>query len=271
MLSSLSPARRRLALSMICAGLVAAVLATVAIAVSAGGSEHRQPRPAAVQDPGPVLLIPGYGGSTTALTVLAARLQLAGKQTSVVSLPGGGVGDLNAQAATVQTAASALLTRTGASSLDVVGYSAGGVVALLWVRNYGGASIARRVVTLGTPFHGTSLADLGSLFGTACPVACQQLTSASSLLAQLNKAGVSSLGPTFVSIWTTTDDVVVPPSSAQEDGAVDMTVQSVCPSATVGHSGLPTDPLVEAMVLAELQPGVPLRLVPAQCASLSRG
>ncbi len=58
-----------------------------------------------------------------------------------------------------------------------MGYSAGGIVARVWVAD-GGADVTRRVVMLGSPNHGTSLADLaGTLAIDACPQACRQLTT----------------------------------------------------------------------------------------------
>ena len=85
------------------------------------------------------------------------------------------------------------------------------------------------------------------------------------LLFKLNAEDETPPGPTYVSIWTTHDDVVVPPSSASLDGALNMTVQSVCPSDPVRHSGLPTDADVQAMVRDELRPGRPVPLTTADC------
>jgi hypothetical protein len=61
---------------------------------------------------------------------------------------------------------------------------------------------------------------------------------------------------------------VTPPDSARLAGAVDMTVQSVCADARVGHGDLPRDPLVQAMVLAELGAGDPVQFGPADCTRL---
>jgi triacylglycerol esterase/lipase EstA (alpha/beta hydrolase family) len=253
MFSSLSPARRRLVLIVL--GLVVAAVVAVVVVVVTRPRAH----PVAQSSAGPVLLVPGYGGSTTGLNALATYLRARGKDVTVVSLPDGGQGDLDAQARTLGSAVDQVRSRTGARSLDVVGYSAGGVVARLWVRDHGGASEARRVITLGSPHHGTDLASLaGSVLPGACPTACQQLAPGSALLAGLNSGDETPTGPTFVSVWTTFDDVVLPPSSASLQGALNFTVQSVCASDQVKHSGLPTDVNVQAIVSAELAAGPPV-------------
>jgi triacylglycerol lipase len=254
---------------IVVAVVLVATIAAVAIG-RAGGSSSAATRAVDDADPGPVLLVPGYGGSTTGLNALAVRLQAAGRTTSVFNPPGDATGDLTVQAQALATAAKALLKSSGASSIDVVGYSAGGVVARLWVRDYGGASIARRIVTMGSPQHGTQLAGLaGSLLPADCPVACQQLEPGSSLLNALNAGDETPAGPTFVSIWSSGDDVVIPPESAVLNGAVNIEVQSVCPAEKVNHTQLPTDRVVEAMVQAELAPGAPVQLTAVDCARLS--
>jgi pimeloyl-ACP methyl ester carboxylesterase len=137
----------------------------------------------------------------------------------------------------------------------VVGYSAGGVVALIWARHDDGAARARRIITLGAPFHGTRIATAAeALAPGACPVACQELIPGSPLLGGLGVTDPGGL-PRWLSLWTTDDQVVTPPDSAQLAGAIDVPVQSVCPAVRVSHSELPTSPVVVAMVLHAIGPG----------------
>lgn len=268
MLAALSPARRRLLLAA--AALVLVLAVVVAVAVTRGRTSISSAAQVQQSRPGPVLLVPGYGGSTTSLDVLAARLREGGRDATVVTLPGGGTGDLTAQARALGMAVTAARARTGAGSVDVIGYSAGGVVARIWAADLGGAAQARRIVTLGSPHHGTQLAGLAAgLLPSQCPIACQQLTPDSPVLAALNGGDETPDGPEWVSIWTTADQVVTPPSSASLTGAIDIPVQSVCAASTVDHGNLPRDPLVGAMVAAELGSGATVTLGATDCARLS--
>jgi triacylglycerol lipase len=218
---------------------------------------------------GPVLLVPGYGGSTTGLAAMAVALRERGRDATVVHLPGDGKGDLNADALVLKSAVDEALRRTHAASVDVVGYSAGGIVARLWVRDDGGASQARRVVTLGTPHHGTGLAAAAVDFAPSqCPAACVQLAPDSELLRRLNAGDETPSGPLFVSIRSTSDRVV-PADSSVLEGATNILVQAVCPRVTVTHSELPDDPLVIAITRLELGSGRPVVPTQAQCRQLS--
>lgn len=162
---------RRPVLLLVAALLVAA--AAVAVVVL-----QRSPAPGAAADaasderPGPVLLVPGYGGGS--LQALADRLRAEGRDVTVVDLPGDGTGDLTESAAALEEAADAALDRTGEESVDLVGYSAGGLIARLWVAG-DGDDVVRRVVTLGSPHHGTTMADFAASFAPSrCPVGCSQ-------------------------------------------------------------------------------------------------
>jgi triacylglycerol lipase len=211
----------------------------------------------AQNEPGAVLLVPGYGGSTGAVSVLATQIRRAGRAATVVRLPGNGTESLAADAAVLNATVDRVLRR-GAPSVDVIGYSAGGVATLLWARDDDGARKARRVITLGSPFHGTRLAAAGEAFVPgACPAACRQLLVSSPLLARLNAAGAID-HPRWLSLWTTDDKVVIPADSARLAGAVDVPLQSICPGLRVSHSDLPVNPVVTRIVLQAIGRG-PLR------------
>lgn len=253
-------------------GVLAVVLIGVVVAAVFFATSRSEGEPIASVDrsvPGPVLLIPGYGGSTDSLDVLADRLRSDGRDATVVDLPDGGTGDLIEQADTVREAVDTALARTGATSVDIVGYSAGGVVARLWAADAGGDDQARRIVTLGSPHHGTQIAGIAAQFvPDQCPIACRQLAPDSPVLTALNADDETPAGPEWVSIWTELDEVVTPPTSASLDGAINIPVQSVCADSTVDHGNLPSDPLVGAMVSAQLGDSSTVALDAGDCGRL---
>ena len=239
------PPRRRLFLAVL-----AAVLLLVGGGIAAAQA-HSGAGPVDQSRPGPVLLVPGYGGSTSSLQPLATRLRAGGRTATVVDLPDGGVGDLKAQADTLGAAVDSALRSSNAGSVDIVGYSAGGVVARLWVKEHGGDRV-RRVVTLGSPHHGTTVAALAASVLGGCDAACTQLAPGSSLLRDLNRGDETPSGPEWVAIWTAADTTVTPPESGELAGALDIRVQDVCPTSRVAHGDLPRDADVQALVLSAL-------------------
>lgn len=267
-LGALSPRRRWfVALSLL--AVLAAVCAAVAPSVVADLADKPSSTTGypAQDRPGPVLLVPGYGGDTGSLAVLADRIRATGRQATVVSLPDGGVGDIAVQAGVLDGYVNAALR--GASSVDIVGYSAGGVAALQWLQQYQGATKVRRVVTLGSPFQGTTLASVGAALGPAlCPAACQQLIPGSSLLTKLADKVPTAGHPPWLSLWTTQDQTVVPPDSARLGGATNVPLQSVCPGDQSAHGDLPTDPLAIGLVLRELGTAPPVTPTAADCSAL---
>lgn len=258
MLRDLAPARRRFVLAV--AALVLLAIGVTVAALIASGREAPVV-PAAQDEPGPVLLVPGYGGGTAALEVLAAALRDEGRIVTIVDPPADGTGDLREQARHLGKVADRAMAEAGADSVDLVGYSAGGVVTRLWVEDAAAASVVRRVVTLASPHHGSNLAALaGGLAPDACVGACRQLAPDSDLLRELNGGDETPDGPLWVAIWTDDDQTVVPPTSGELEGAVNFSVQAVCPDLTVTHADVPRTPAVVAMTLAALginDPAVP--------------
>ena len=124
----------------------------------------------------------------------------------------------------------------------MVGYSAGGVVARAWVRDFGGGSVARRVLSVGSPQHGTAVAELAAGLAGSCPPACEQLAPDSDLLRRLNARDETPAGPVFVSVWSTPTGPSYPRTRRGSTGALNLTVQSVCPGARTAHGDLPVGP-----------------------------
>jgi triacylglycerol lipase len=259
-LDALSPQRRRLVLVVL--GLV--LVLVVAGAVTAVVRAVRSTAPVPQDRPGPVLLVTGYGGGLDSLAPLADRLRATGRDPVVVSPVGDGTGDLAIQADHVGQVADQVLRDTGAQSVDVIGYSAGGVVARLWVRD-GGAKVTRRVLTIGSPQHGTTQAALGAELAGGCPAACEQLIPDSDVLRRLNAGDETPAGPAWITVRSTSDRVVTPVDSAALDGALNLVVQDFCPAATTSHGALPADPVTLAALDSTLGPGPPRPPTQVRC------
>jgi hypothetical protein len=248
----LSPRRR----------LLFALVAAVIVALGAVIAVQLWPGPATAvrtDQPGTVILVPGFGGDRDSLQPLADRIHADGRQAEILTLPGDGTGDLLQQVSVLDQAVSDALT-AGSPSVDIVGYSAGGVVTRLWIAADNGAKKARRVITLGSPLHGTQLAAAGNALAPgACPTACQQLAPGSPVLAPIGGAA----GLPWMSIWTEDDQTVTPPDTARLPDAINVSLQQLCPGARLAHGQLPTDSRVMALVLAGLDQAT--LTAPAEC------
>ncbi len=250
MLSSLSPPRRRLILAL------AAVLALALVAVGILRATST-PSPVAQDDAGPVVVLSGYGGNTDVLEPIVQVLEDEGREVEVFPPVGDNRGDLEEQAAALEDFVAQVREDTDTPSVDLVGYSAGGVVARLWVRDYGGGEVARRVVTIGSPHHGTGVSSLATEAG-GCPPACEQLRPDSDLLRRLNAGDETPDGPQWVTLRTENDQTVTPSTSADLEGALTVAVQQFCPQAMTSHGQLPSSPVVLSVLPQVLADGEPM-------------
>ena len=206
--------------------------------------------------PGAVILIPGYGGGTGGLAGLAAHLQGEGRQVVVADI-GDGRGDIAEYGGQVAATASALV-REGSPSVDIVGYSMGGLVARSAAERNPAA--VRRVATIASPHQGTALAGLGAFLNDPnnCPTACQQMAPGSDFLAALP---VPADADRWLSAWSEGDDVVRPPESSDLDGATNVDITADCGAGTPDHGGVVASPAVWTLVSDFLASGE----VPAGC------
>lgn len=198
-----------------------------------------------------VLLVPGYGGGKEGLETLADALRSSGLGVEVIDI-GNGQGSLLDYGEALSKRVVALAAETG-KPVDVVGFSAGGVIARSAIaqsdtRHFG------RIVTLGSPHGGTQLAAVGARFSPSdCPEACQQLAPDSELLASLPIAGDEQR---WLSVYSDVDTVVRPVESGMLPGATIIEVNESCGVAEgVSHGDLPTNQSVASLVLSFLTSG----------------
>jgi triacylglycerol lipase len=235
---ALTAQRRRLLIAV--AAVLAIALTAVVIATIGEGSEAQGT---------PVLLVHGYGGTAESLAELKSALEEVGRTAVLVQLPDNGRGDIDDSARVLADA----VANTGAEHVDLVGFSAGGVVVRSFLRGFGGNDVARRVVLLGAPNHGAQIAAAATAADPeSCVDACAQLNPGSSFLSELNAGDETPPGADYTSIWTAFDETVEPPESAVLAGAVNIRVQDVCPNATLSHGDLVEDPIAVGLAIEAL-------------------
>lgn len=232
------------------AALVAATLVTAGLAV--GG-----PAPAAAAPAkNPVLVSAGLSSPGFSVDLLAARLRADGFTVYTLDpLPGFGFGDIGASANAVASKVAQIKAATGAAKVDLVGHSEGGLVNRYYLKFLGGTQHVGRYVSLGSPQHGTALANLGVFFADCLGVvACQQMAIGSSFLANLNSGDETPGSVAYTAIATTQDELVQPYGNAfLQDGATNVKFQSHCWFRVVGHLGLIIDGAVYGLVRSALQ------------------
>jgi triacylglycerol esterase/lipase EstA (alpha/beta hydrolase family) len=162
---------------------------------------------------------------------------------------------------------------TGASKVDIVGHSQGGMMPRQYLKFLGGATTVQALVGLTPSNHGTDFNGFLTLaaaipggsqaIAAGCP-ACSDQTVGSPFLQQLNAGGDTVPGVRYTVITTKYDEVVTPYSSAFLDGprVTNITVQDGCPIDLGEHLAISYDRRALAYVLNALDPAHP---VPVPC------
>lgn len=185
----------------------------------------------------PLLLIHGYQCNRGYWLWLRRRLERAGWQVATISLHPV-FEDIDGYVAQVARRIDEVCAATGAAQVVLVGHSMGGLVSRAYLRAHGNAKVAK-LVTLGSPHHGSRLAVLG--LGENG----RQMIPGSDWLAGLNASGAVPL-PETVSIYSCQDNYVMPQDSSLLEGA------KVVPLGGLGHLEMAFSPEVERVLLAEL-------------------
>ncbi|MFI5777071.1 esterase/lipase family protein [Nocardia sp. NPDC051570] len=184
-----------------------------------------------------------------------------------------GVADIATSAAELAAFVTTVRAATGAEHVALVGHSTGGTVIRAYLKAH--PTAATTVVTLGTPYRGSTFAELPAKYpdlaalGLDGPhIAAQvfgnagiQQTVGSPVLAQLNRPAETVPGIRYTAIASRDDEVITPPETALLAAPIgpdrDIWVQDGCPARTVDHSYLLADPHAMALVAAALADAPP--------------
>jgi triacylglycerol esterase/lipase EstA (alpha/beta hydrolase family) len=159
----------------------------------------------------PVLLIHGYGCNSGYWSSLSRLLQKQNITHSAIDCEPvlAGIDDY---AVLIHNAITTLCQQTGQTQVIILGHSMGGLSARAYMRRYGEEKIAR-LITLGTPHHGSKLA--AAAWGmNAYQMRWNDNQEASSWVNTLNAASTPATCSKIVSIYSRHDNIVSPQHSS---------------------------------------------------------
>ena len=180
-----------------------------------------------------------------------------------------GAGDIPTSAGQLATFVKQVLASTGASKVDLVGHSQGGMMPNYYIKFLGGAAVVNDFAALAPDNHGTTLDGLTNLenyipgvstlvgegLGTVC-LSCVQQETGSAFITNLDSSGITVPGVNYTVISTEYDEVVTPWQSQQLSGSnvKNIVLQNQCFLDFSGHLGIAYDHIALQDVLNALDP-----------------
>jgi triacylglycerol esterase/lipase EstA (alpha/beta hydrolase family) len=179
-----------------------------------------------------------------------------------------GTGPIEDSAGQLSSFVDRVLAATGASQVDIVGHSQGGMMPRYYLKFGNGAAKVHTLVGLAPSNHGTTLDGLFTLAShfpgsnaafTDCP-ACAEQDAGSSFMSTLNAGGDTVPGVDYTVIESRNDEVVTPYQSAFLTGpnVTNITLQDQCSLDQGEHLSMAYDHIADADVMTALDPQHPL-------------
>lgn len=195
----------------------------------------------------PVLFIHGYGcnsGYWSALGKILTQAEISHRAVDLTPV----LGDIDDYVPILHDAVEKLCNETGSQKIIMIAHSMGGLAARAYLRKHGSRRVAK-ILTLGTPHHGTGLAN------SAIGINSRQMRwtgkaqngAASAWLLELEKAETKELRSLFVSIYSHHDNIIAPQTSSFLPDAKNIEFHGI------GHVALALNPVIQACVLEEIR------------------
>ncbi|WP_308280364.1 esterase/lipase family protein [Pseudonocardia abyssalis] len=228
------------------------------------------------EHPDPVVLVHGLGANKsvnwqTMSPLLANEGYCVFALTYGTALPGESVGGLlpmEQSAEELDAFVDGVLDATGAEQVDLVGHSEGTLMPQYWLQFLGGDTVTDDYVAV-TPLYDGTLADplpvdalvdaLGVRDVAGAPVAaacgsCPQFISGSDYLDRMAEAGTRVEGVDYTTIMTRYDQLVIPYTSGELEGATNIVVQDGCEIDLSDHLSIIFSERTGQLVLNALDP-----------------
>lgn len=206
-------------------------------------SRHVADKPAAL----PVLLVHGYGcnsGYWHAMSKALAKENISHYAIDMEPV----IGSIDDYVPTIHEAVERICNETGRSKIIIVAHSMGGLAARAYLRDHGRARIAK-IITLGTPHHGTGLARFGIGLNTRQMLwsVGEQEGLSSTWLRELAAREDKFAYPLIVSLYSHHDNIIAPQTSSRLDGARNIEFHGI------GHVALASHPAIQAQLIREIR------------------
>src|SRR3954451_5302976 len=133
--------------------------------------------PAAAHAKEPVVLVHGTFGDSSNWGYVRPQLEAAGYQTFAIDYGNRATGEIAASAQQLSAFVDGVLAQTGASKVDIVGHSQGGMMPRYYIKNLGGAAKVDDLVGLAPSNHGTT--NPTAPYGGATCAACVEQAAGS--------------------------------------------------------------------------------------------
>lgn len=185
----------------------------------------------------PILFVHGWNSTGSVWGTMISRFKADGWTDAQMHSWSYNTSQSNATTAKLVAAkVDSILTATGATRVDVIAHSMGGLSSRYYAKNLGGDAKIDAWVSLGGPNHGTT-----SAYG-CIQTSCLEMRPGSTFLNALNATDETPGAPRYATWWSACDMVIDPDNSVLLSGATN--TQTAC----LDHSALMTDAIVYGQV-----------------------
>lgn len=185
----------------------------------------------------PILFVHGWNSNSSTWTTMIGRFSADGWAANELYNWQYNTSQSNATTASqISTKVNEILAATGATKVDIISHSMGGLSSRYYSKNLGGSAKIDEWVSLGGPNHGTDTASF--CFSTACT----EMRLNSTFTKNLNATDETPGTPNYRTWWSACDSIINPDSSVSLIGATN--TQTAC----ISHSDLHQNATVYAQV-----------------------